>query len=156
MISRRKFFGFAAAGSLLVPVIASTKAIFLPPVGGWFSSPYGTMLIPQYDVDAYYGAELASGAMTYDSATELMKLWRPPQNHAPKVWATEPFVAFNELGETAVIIERQARVHFQPDAQLFGYRGGIQQRDMRAQMQFMRAKQIAAEKEWLAHLDSLG
>jgi len=35
MISRRKFFGFAAAGSLLLPELLSTTSIFLPPVGGW-------------------------------------------------------------------------------------------------------------------------
>jgi hypothetical protein len=49
MISRRKLFGFAAAaaGSLLLPELASSTSIFLPPAGGW-PRRYDPAFRPQY------------------------------------------------------------------------------------------------------------
>lgn len=109
-LTRRKLFGFAAAAaaSLLLPEIVSTKTIFLPPKGGWIQLPYAQLIIPRDHAEAFYAAEMAAGNATYDINTEMMSWWRSPSERVTRGdWDNRPpFVALDELGKPQIQVYR--------------------------------------------------
>lgn len=73
-ISRRGFMGLFGAAAIAAPLmLPKARSFFLPPTAGWIE-PLGKIVIPSAEL-VYYGAELSSGKMTYDTATQYMSLW---------------------------------------------------------------------------------
>lgn len=103
MISRRKLFGWLAAGALIAPELLSAhRKIFLPPRGGWPHGRLAALIIPP-DHAWMWEAEIAAGQCEYDSVNEVMTLLKRSDPVVPesREWASTPLVVpLNEFGDT--------------------------------------------------------
>src|ERR1700728_1459142 len=80
MISRRKLFGFLAAGAVVGTELIAHRTIFLPPRGGWPRWALVSLVIPK-DQLPFYADDIAAGRFTYDESTEIMTLLQPNIGH---------------------------------------------------------------------------
>lgn len=107
MISRRKLFGWLAAGALIAPELLSAhRKIFLPPRGGWPHGRLAALIIPP-DHAWMWEAEIAAGQCEYDSANELMTLLKCSDRGTtePREWASIPLVVpLDEFGNKGLYL----------------------------------------------------